>query len=222
MRDGFDPLKTFNRLLGGWWKIAVLAVIGGLVGLSISFMRPPKYQAEAIFHASIDFTEINYENMVGEYGDPLVWTQFEEDLALQVVRRMLLARLDPAYEYALTLDPSLSKETFKQDYQIERYLGNWFLRFRHEDPQIAQAVVTFWAERGLETLRAAQEDGRAESFVILDLVSLPDEPGSPVYHQRNTLVLAGTAAGFFIGILLVDFGYRFLGSRYLTPLEQEV
>lgn len=213
MRDGFDPLQTINGLLAGWWKIAVLAVIGGLLGLGISYLQPPKYQAEAIFHASIDFTEINYENMVGEYGDPLVWTQFEEDLALQVVKRMLQARLDAAYEYALTLDPNLSKETFKEDTQIERYLGNWFLRFRHTSPQVAQAVVNYWAERGLELLRAAQEDGRAESFVIVDLVSLADEPASPVYHQRNTLVLAGTGAGFFLGILLVDFGSRFLKRR---------
>ena len=217
MRDDFDPLRTMNHLLAGWWKIAVLAVIGGLLGLGISYLRPPKYQAEAIFHASIDFTEINYENMVGEYGDPLVWTQFEEDLALQVVKRMLQARLDAAYEYALTLDPSLTKDTFKDDYQIERYLGNWFLRYRRTDPQVAQAVVNYWAEDGLALLRAAQADGRAESFVILDLVSLADEPTSPVYHQRNTLVLAGTAAGFFIGILLVDFG-----SRFLKTHKQEV
>jgi len=213
MRDGFDPLQTINHLLAGWWKIAVLAVIGGLLGLGISYLRPPKYQAEAIFHASIDFTEINYENMVGEYGDPLVWTQFEEDLALQVVKRMLQARLDAAYEYALTLDPSLTKDTFKEDNQIERYLGNWFLRYRHADPQVAQAVVNYWAEEGFELLRAAQENGQAESFVILDLVSLADEPASPVYHQRNTQILAGSAAGFFIGILLVDFNGRFLKRR---------
>jgi hypothetical protein len=213
MQDGFDPLQTFNHLLAGWWKIAVLAVIGGLLGLGFSYLRPPKYQAEAVFHASIDFTEINYENMVGEYGDPLVWTQFEEDLALQVVKRMLQARLDAAYEYALTLDPDLSKETFEEDTQIERYLGNWFLRYRHEDSRVAQAVVNDWAERGLELLRSAQEDGRAESFVIVDLVSLADEPTSPVYHQRNTLVLAGSAAGFFLGVLLVDFSGRFFMRR---------
>lgn len=222
MRDGFDPLKTYNQLLTGWWKIVALAVIGGLIGLGLSFIRPPKYQAEAIFHASIDFTEINYENMVGEYGDPLVWTQFEEDLALQVVKRMLQARMDVAYEYALTQDPTLSKETFKEDYQIERYLGNWFLWYRHEDPQVAQEVVNFWAERGLETLQAAQENGQAESFVILDLVSLADLPSSPIYHQRPKLILAGAAAGFFIGILWVDFAGRFLENRFGKRQKKEV
>ncbi len=213
MRDGFDPLITFRKLLEGWWKIAVLAVLGGLIGLGISFIQPPKYRAEAIFHASIDFTMINYENMVGEYGDPLVWTQFEEDLALQVVKRMLQARMDAAYEYALALDPDLSSQTFREDQQIERSLGNWFLRYRHEDPKIAMAVVNFWAEYGLETLRTAQEEGRAESFVIFDLVSLAEEPSKPLYHQTNTKVLAGTVAGFLIGILAMDFRWRFLKHR---------
>ncbi len=213
MQDGLNPLETFKKLLEGWWKIAVLAVIGGLVGLGFSFIQSPKYQAEAIFHASIDFTMINYENMVGEYGDPLIWTQFEEDLALQVVKRMLQARMGSAYEYALTLDPDLSNQTFKEDQQIERFLGNWFLRYHHEDPKIAQAIVNYWAEDGLVTLQSAQEDGRAESFVIIDLVSLADEPSVPVYHRRNTKVLAGTLAGFLIGILAVDFRERFLNQR---------
>lgn len=215
MRDGFNPVDTLNHLLREWWKIVLIAVLGGLLGFAVSFFRPAKYQAEAIFHASIDFTEINYENMVGEYGDPLIWTQFEEDLALQVVQRMLLNWLNSTYEYALTLDPTLSKETFEQDYQIERYLGNWFLRYRHKDPQVAQAIVNYWAERGLLALENAKKTGKAESFVIVDLVSLADLPQSPVYHQQNKLVLAGTAAGLFIGILAVDFGGRFLrcGSK---------
>ena len=215
MRDGLDPLNAYQHLLRGWWKIVLLAVIGGLAGLGITYLRPPMYQAEAVIHASIDFTEINYENMVGEYGDPLVWTQFEEDLALQVVQRVLLARLDGAYRYASGLDPALSKETFEDNYQIERYLGHWYLRYRHENPRIAKAIVNFWVERGLQTLEVFREDGRAESFVMVDLVTLADEPPSPIYFQRHRLVLAGTAAGFFAGILWVDFGYRFLKHREL-------
>jgi uncharacterized protein involved in exopolysaccharide biosynthesis len=155
--------------------------------------------------------------MVGEYGEPLVWTQFEEDLALQVVQRMVLARSEGVYEHAVKQDPELSKETFLADYQIERYLGNWFLRYRHQDPKIAQDIVNFWAERAVQSVRKAQENGNAESFVIVDLVSLADEPASPIYYQRNTLILAGTAAGFFTGILWVDFG-----DRYKKRREREV
>ena len=53
MQDVMDPIATFNNLYKGWWKIVTLAVIGGLLGLGLSFVLPPMYEAEAIFHTSL-------------------------------------------------------------------------------------------------------------------------------------------------------------------------
>jgi uncharacterized protein involved in exopolysaccharide biosynthesis len=75
---------------------------------------------------------------------------------------------------------------------------------------IAQAIVNFWAEQAIEAFRIAQDEGNLESFVIADLTSLAELPQTPVYHNRNVLILAGTVAGFFIGILVFDFRYRFV------------
>lgn len=209
MRDGFDPVNTFEKLMAGWWKIVIVAILGGLVGLVFSFVKPPAYQAEAIFHASIDFTEINFENLVVENGAPARFTQFDEDLALQVVQRILLSEMNAAYQYALTLDPDLDLETFERDKQIMRYHAQWRLRYRHKDPKTAQAIVNFWADEGLQALQKAQETDRAETFVIVDLVSRAGLPQSPLYANRNTLVTAGTVFGLVIGILLVDFRGRY-------------
>ena len=213
MRDVMDPLKSFEILVNNWWKMVVIAVVGGLIGLAISFMLPPKYEAEAIFHASIDFTQINYENMVGEYGDPLVWTQFEEDLALQVVKRIMTSQLGPTFLYAQTVDPSIELETFKVDQKIERYLGEWTIRYRHPDPKIAQEIVNFWADKGYEALLVAKDTGKMESFVIVDLVSKADLPFAPIYRNRGTLILAGTMIGLLIGIIWIDFSHRYLHPR---------
>lgn len=210
MQNGLNPLASFEQLSRSWWKLVALAILGGLIGLLFSYLTPPKYQAEATIHASIDFTDINFENMVGEYGHPLVFTQYDEDLALQVVERVLLTKLDEAYEYARLLDPMLIKSTFRQDMQIRRYLARWHLRYRHQDPLIAQSIVNYWAEIGMEALEEAQVSGTAESFVMIDFVSLADLPHEPIYHQRNTLVLAGSAAGLFIGIVWVDFYSRYI------------
>lgn len=209
MQDMFDPISTYKNLLERWWVIVIAAFIGGLLAYGLSFLMPEKYQAEAIFNASIDFTEVNFENLQNENGDPLTFTQYDEDLALQVVQRMLLATKNVAFQYAQSLDPGLDIGTFNNNYQIRRNHALWYLRYRHQDPQIAQSIVNFWAERGWEALQEAQQGGRAEEFVILDLVSFAALPNAAIYQNRNNLILAGTMIGFITGVILVDFTIRY-------------
>jgi len=210
MENDFDLLKTLNNLLRKWWLILSLAVLAGLVGLGISYLLPPMYQAEAVFHASIDFTEINFENLVDSDDKTYEFTQYDEDLAVQVVQRMLFEKMDAAYNFALTLDSGLDRTRFKRDSQIQRYHAQWYLRYRHEDPAVAQSIVNYWAEEGEKALQDAQDSGEAEAFVIVDLVSKACLPETPQYRHRNTLVLAGTVIGLLIGIILVDSRNRFL------------
>jgi len=208
MRDVVDPVSSFNNLIQNWWKIIIFAAIGGILGLAMSYVLPPWYEAEAIFSATIDFTEINFKNLKGSVGEPVVWTQYEEDLVLQVVERMLLKVRNDVIRYARTLDPALEIKEYRNSYQIERYLSMWYLRYRHEDPEIAQAIVNFWAEKGYDQLIAAKENDQAESFVIVDLVSIAEKPTSPLYQNRGTLILAGTVIGLLAGIIWVDFRFR--------------
>ncbi len=212
MQNEFSLYKTVHNLFNKWWKILALAALTGIVGLIFSYLLPPLYQAEAIFHASIDFTEINFENLTDGNDKPYEFTQYDEDLAVQVVQRMLLAEMDQAYNYALTLDPTINKKIFERDSQIQRYHAHWYMRYRHEDPTVAQAIVNYWAEEGYQALLDAQESGVAEDFVITDLVSKADLPTIPQYRHRNTLVLAGTVIGLLIGIILVDLKYRFFST----------
>lgn len=216
MRDEFDPVASFEHLIKNWWKIVLVAVIGGLLGFAFSMLKPPLYESEVIFHTSIDFTQINYENLVGHYGEPVVWSQFEEDLALQVFQRVFKHQLGETFFYSQTLDPAMEYETFRKDWQLERYLGQWIIRFRHTDPEIARDVVSFWAEKGYTALLAAQEAGRLESFVIVDQVTEASTPQEPTYYKTGILVLAGTVAGLLVGILGVNFS-----QRYRKPTKKE-
>ncbi len=209
MWDTFDPISTYRQLLKRWWVIVFTAFLGGLIAFGISFLQPQKYQAEAIFNASIDFTEINFENLQTVDGDPVTFTQYDEDLALQVVERILLETKNEAFQYAKTLDPGLEISSFDKNYQIRRYHALWYLRYRHYDPEISRAVVNFWAETGWEALQNAQENGQAEEFVILELVSEAALPQAPIYNNRNNMILAGTMMGFLIGVLMIDFVKRY-------------
>lgn len=209
MQDKFDPFETFNTLVKGWWKIVLVAAMGGLLGLTVSFIMPPVYQAEAVFHASIDFTEINFENLVDQNGEPAKFTQYDEDLALQIVQRAVIAEQDKAFAYAVSLDSEIDQRTFERDHQIQRYNAQWVLRYRHADPEVARAIVNYWAEDSFERIKQDQASGTAESFVLVDWDSKASTPQTPTYRNRNTLVLTGTLIGFVAGVIGVDFRGRF-------------
>ncbi|MCB2209435.1 hypothetical protein KQH62_00955 [bacterium] len=207
-----DPLQSLKNLLRNWWKIILIAYVGALVGLVASYLMPVKYQAGAVFSASIDFSQINFENLLGEREQPLTFTQYDEDLALQVVNRFLLQEQSAALAYAQSLDSSIDLAQFSRDSQIQRYNAEWYLRYRHANPEIAQQIVNYWANQAFEALQTAQANGNAESFVIVDLVAEAPLPQEPLYHNRGTLVLCGALIGLILGVLLVDGRIRF-GKR---------
>ncbi|MBG0770919.1 MAG: hypothetical protein H0S82_04380, partial [Anaerolineaceae bacterium] len=150
-----------------------------------------------------------FENLYDDTGDPIEFTQYDEDLALEVVERILIKDTDAAFAYAQKLDPSLTLDEFERDSQISRYQAKWYLRYRHASPEIAQKIVNYWANLGFEDLRTAQAEGEAETFVIVDLTQEASLPAKPIYQMRGTLVLAGALAGIVIGVLAVDGKLRF-------------
>jgi uncharacterized protein involved in exopolysaccharide biosynthesis len=90
------------------------------------------------------------------------------------------------------------------------------LRYRHTDPEIAQSIVNYWADLGWQALQDAQTNGKAESFVIVDLVSKAELPQVDIYLNRNNLILAGTLIGFVAGVVVVDFSQRVRGKAART------
>lgn len=208
-----DFIETMNNLFRRWWLIAVFAIVGGLLALAFSALKPPKYEAEAIFSASIDYRDINFENLVDETESPLTFSQYDIDMALSAVHTVLLQVRDEAFTFAQSLDPSLEAEPFENNMLIERQLGLWYLRYRHEDAQTAQSIVNYWAELGIDVMKAGQAAETIEPYVLVELTSEASLPQSPVYQNRNTLALAGIVAGFALGILVVDIQYRFIPRK---------
>lgn len=210
MKNEFDTStvnihKSITNLLNNWWKITLFAMIFGLLGLGLSYIQAPKYEAEAIFSATIDYRDINFENLVDERQQPLEFTQYEVDLALSAVQRSLLKTQDEALVYAQTLDQTLTADQFESDSLIERMHDRWYLRFRHEDPEVARKVVNTWVDLSLEQLAQDQADELVEPYVINDLIAEAELPSKPDYQNRNYLILAGIVIGFVVGVWVVDF-----------------
>ena len=210
--DTFNLIDTVDHLLQNWWKITLFMIIFGSLGLVFSFLKPPKYEAEAIFSSSIDYSQINFENLQDENEQPLQFTQYDLDLALSAVQRSLLRVRNRTIVFAKTLDPTLDSATFEQNMRIDRYHDRWYLHYRHEDPQIAQSIVNYWAELGMAQLAEGQASNQVEPFVLASLIAHANLPDKPIYQNRNSLILAGTVIGFGIGVMLVDLKYRFFPS----------
>jgi uncharacterized protein involved in exopolysaccharide biosynthesis len=210
--NSLDLLASINNLLHNWWKITLCAVIFSLLGLAFSYIRPPKYEAEALFSVSIDFSEINFTNLVDDRGRPVEFTQYDLDLALSIVQRMLFKVRSRAMTYARTLDPGLDPATFEKNMHIERLHNRWSLRYRHEDPQVAQSIVNYWAELGMAQLEEERDSETIEAYVWVDWIVEAHLPHRPVYQNRNTLVLAGSVIGLCLGIIAFDLKYRYFSS----------
>jgi len=215
-QDTFVPLETIHYLLNNWWKIALMAVLFGLLGFAASYLIPPKYEAEAIFAATIDYRDITFENLKDESGKPLTITQYDYDLALSVVQTVLLQVKNKVITYAKTLDPDLDAQTFDDNMKIERQHAEWYLRYRHEDPSTSQAIVNYWVEMGLERLKKAQDSEVLAPYVIVDLTTLANLPKTPIYQNRPTLVFASALMGFAFGVLMVDVRHRYFLKKQMT------
>jgi hypothetical protein len=210
--DAFSLIDTINHLLQNWWKIVLYMIIFSLFGLAFSLIRPPKYEAEAIFSSTIDYSQLNFDNLVDDRNQPYELTQYDLDLALSAVQRILTQVRNKAIAHAQTLDPTLDGATFQQNMLLERLHDRWYLRYRHEDPLIAQSIVNHWAGLGAAQLAEEQASGKVESFVLASLIAEANLPTQPIYQNRNTLILAGTLIGFGVGVILVDMKYRYFSS----------
>lgn len=208
-QDNINLIDTLNNLMHNWWKIAMCTVIFAVLGLAFSFISPPKYEAEALFSVVIDYRELNFENLVNESGQPYELTQYDIDLSVTIVPNALIKVRNRVINFAQSLDPELDANVFEEDSVIERLHDRWRLRFRHQDPQIAQSIVDYWADAGMEQLEKEQAAETMQPFVQVDLILRPDLPQTPIYQNRSSLLLAGLVIGICLGILVFDMRYRY-------------
>ena len=212
-QSSFSILDLFNNIFKNWWKISLLAVLFGMFAFAYSTINRPKYEVEAIFFARVDQSEINFTNLVDMVDSPTTFTQYDLDLALNVVEKIILQVRQEALNHAKTLDSNLNIELFKRNTFVERLQGEWFLRYRHEDPAIAQAIVNHWTTLVMTQFKQDQESKVIEPFVRLELISTAERPDNPIYQNRRNLLIAGLTIGLATGIVLIDINDRFFRTK---------
>jgi uncharacterized protein involved in exopolysaccharide biosynthesis len=194
----FSPHDNFNRVMDLWWVVALATVLGGVFGFIYYSIHPPIYEATVTFFVTIDLDHFPFQGV----REDLI--QYNEDMALGTTEGALRSPevRDELITQAQTLGIPLTAYDLLQNSTIERKHDIWELRYRSEEPLVAQTVVNTWAKIGYQAMLNWQATGKAPSFVIFQPPIESPTPQEPVFYKRNNLVLAGSLIGFTVGIVL--------------------
>lgn len=203
----FVPADYFNRIIRWWWLVFGLAVIGGVTGLVVHRFKPPQYEAQAVFMASIDFNKIDFMHPPAPTPAPYHLTQYDEDVALAVVGGSLQAVIPQVVTFVNEKGLALDSTSLMEHALIERHHAFWYLRFRENDPALVQAVANYWANAAYANLLDWQKNGKVPVFVFFDLVQKADLPQAPKFFNTNAFVLAGSVIGLVAGLVLISLPF---------------
>jgi hypothetical protein len=162
MKNSFIPLDIFTQATSSWWLVAVLMMIGGILGLFLHGFTPPIFEAHAKFSVTIDYTRTGY------------LSDIQEDQAMRGIGSLIGSDLimQRTVNAAHLAGVDISLDEFKQKSTMERGDFNWLIRVRDKDAQKAADLVNQWADHAdKELLEASQHALRAEElFNYLDSI----------------------------------------------------
>lgn len=130
-----------------WWVPVFIALIGAAVGWGIHQLKPPVYEARAVFSFTIDYTRTG------------ALTDVEEDQVYVNIGDII--KSSDVINQTLVDMPEKGLVVAAEDFQSSRYLERrnqeWILRVRNGKPETAAGVVDLWAENANQVLRTALE-----------------------------------------------------------------
>lgn len=142
LRREIDPHEIFRVLFQSWYWLIVAMLIGGLIGLGITRLRPPRYQASAVLRI----------DLVGEEYHQLGWT-WKRDI-LSPVRVLLLG--DETLMQTLASQGKNGDERsaaeLREDLRLNDLESEWFLGAIHTEPDEAAHIANAWSSIALSEL----------------------------------------------------------------------
>jgi polysaccharide biosynthesis transport protein len=197
----FVPLDHFYLFIRYWWVVVIATFIGGVAGFFFSRMHTPLYESTATFYINVDLSKVK--------EPPLAL--HDEDLALAMIQGALFHPqvVEDLVRELKNSDPQLDTVKLLANQTLERKNALWELRYRDPDPLMAQKIVNLWAEKGYQEYLVQKSVGTIPSYVISTEPLLSGVPEKPIVYPPNQLILAGSALGFLVGLLVIELKGNF-------------
>ena len=143
--SAFSPREYVENMIHLWWVVFAAIVIGGLAGAALSFVFPPRYEAQANISTSVDYT------LLPDLED------YEEDRIINEAGRIMLSDevLLEVQKRAKSEGVPIPFEDFSDRFSADRIDDLWALRVIGDDPQEASTLVNIWADVSYQHLTTA-------------------------------------------------------------------
>lgn len=152
-----------------------LMVIFALVGLLVSFVFPPKYEAESFLITNLELVqgtnvnEIMVDSQIGLIGELLYYPDITDEVI----------RLEEQAGNTITLGQ------LKKSSLIERRLMTTVVKVRNEDPAIAARIASNWVEIAFERLSEAYAHALLVSEAKWTITSIEDCQTDPLVIETG-------------------------------------
>ena len=145
MAATFSPREKAQNVISFWWIVACIAILGGLIGMVISAVRKPVYEARVTLTMGINFARTG------------ILEQYDKDLALGTAAGIIYSTdvIQRVAEAAQQQNIPADYDYLINNSTIERKAWQWTLRVRAGDPEQAAFLANQWIEYGIQALTEA-------------------------------------------------------------------
>lgn len=166
--NDLSPLDMLERTLRRWWMLAVLMVLGGAVGWTLSLFQHPIYEATAVYQVSLDEQQLVVRGLVAAEKLPLLFE--DQNIYLSPAANMFddfTVRANLVVD-ARSSNIQLQESDFNpSNFYVDRRGKQWFVTVRSADPAMAARLADLWLANVDAALRTAQ--AHTYQFISLQL-----------------------------------------------------
>lgn len=142
-----QPMELYSRILRRWPWIFIVAVVGGILGIGISWLMPETYRSTAILGVGIDYGRSQW---LDEDAERHVMNRIQDVLLADSALEGALERLD-------TDSGGLPKSVteFRSRIHLVRIEASWQLTASAGSAEGAAATANAWAQSALSEVEEA-------------------------------------------------------------------